>query len=155
MEESISENGGEQDSVSLNESGFSDSSVTQSSENHQNNTHISKDILIDKNKDVKPQEKKTNSPEKVKFGSPGKLTLKKQNSNQSENGGMKNVKNNDISPQASSQPKSGHLGHLTQLLKQVIIFHFHNLTEMILPFVMVVFACCKPTYALRVFSSDV
>jgi hypothetical protein len=77
---------------------------------------------------------------------------KKQNSNQSENGGMKNVKNNDISPQASSQPKSeisdgssnsrgsrhhnqflhtfqknpvytGHLGHLTQLLKQVIIFH--------------------------------
>jgi hypothetical protein len=27
MEESISENGGEQDSVSLNESGFSDSSV--------------------------------------------------------------------------------------------------------------------------------
>jgi hypothetical protein len=107
MEESISENGGEQDSVSLNESGFSDSSATQSSENHQNNTHISKDILIDKNKeDVKPQEKKTNSPEKVKVGSPGKLTLKKQNSNQSENGGMKNVKNNDISPQASSQPKS-------------------------------------------------
>jgi hypothetical protein len=107
MEESISENGGEQDSVSLNESGFSDSSATQSSENHQNNTHISKDILNDKNKeDVKPQEKKTNSPEKVKVGSPGKLTLKKQNSNQSENGGMKNVKNNDISPQASSQPKS-------------------------------------------------
>jgi hypothetical protein len=54
----------------------------------------------------RPQEKKTNSPEKVKVGSPGKLTLKKQNSNQSENGGMKNVKNNDISPQASSQPKS-------------------------------------------------
>lgn len=107
MEESISENGGEQDSVSLNESGFSDSSVTQSSENHQNNTHISEVDLIDKNKeDVKPQEKKTNSPEKVKVGSPDKITLKKQNSNQSENGGMKNVKNNDISPQASSQPKS-------------------------------------------------
>ncbi|XP_052092597.1 uncharacterized protein LOC127729029 isoform X4 [Mytilus californianus] len=85
-----SEQGAEQDNNSLNESGFSDSSIAQDSDNMQSQSSNDKSDKKNEHDTVKT------SPEKTK-DSVEKLILTKQNSVQSDNSSGKNSKNSDSS----------------------------------------------------------